>query len=315
MPPAMPRWNASAQRWEHGAATAAYPPPVPEAAPYVVAPGREDAPGGPAAAPYETVLPSVTWDPAPPPSPTGGPPRWRDKRALTLAAAVVVAAAAVALTWSQLGSGDDSAEAHKSAGVSAAPEPTMGEEGDPSAPDPASGTTSDEPSDDLSGETSEEPSADPSALPEGFATAEDPAGYTLAVPEDWERSEKNGSVFYTSSDELSLLQIFEITDPGLTPEQAVTGASKDLRGRTEHYEQITLGPARSGPENPEGDAAELVYSYESEKVGGTRLGIERAFTATDGKRYAFLAAAPDTTEKAQREVLETALAHFEPPGE
>ncbi|NED80243.1 hypothetical protein G3I76_09120, partial [Streptomyces sp. SID11233] len=89
----------------------------------------------------------------------------------------------------------------------------------------------------------------------------------------------------------------------------------DLRGRTEHYEQITLGPARSGPENPEGDAAELVYSYESDKVGGTRLGIERAFTATDGKRYAFLAAAPDTTEKAQREVLETALAHFEPPGE
>ncbi|WP_431034115.1 hypothetical protein ACQYWQ_10890 [Streptomyces sp. P6-2-1] len=299
----MPRWNAFAQRWEHGGSTTVSPPPVPDAAPYVVAPAETAAPD-----PYGTVLPPVTWDPGPPPQQPSGRPR--NKRALLLAAAVVVAAGAVALTWVLLDTGDEGpAEAHKPAGVSAAPDPTPGEEGDLSAPDPSAEEPSAE-------ETSEEtPSDDPSALPEGFVATDDPAGYGLAVPEDWERSEKDGSVFYTSPDELSLLQLFEITDHGLSPEDAVAQASEDLGRRTEQYEQITLGPTRSGPENPKGDAAELVYSYESDKVGGTRLGIERAFTATDGKRYAVLAAAPDTTETSQREVLETALAHFTPPGE
>ncbi|EDY44778.2 hypothetical protein [Streptomyces sp. SPB074] len=213
---------------------------------------------------------------------------------------MVVAAGAVVLTWSLLGAGDDDGEAREPARLSAPPEPAPREEGDLSAPDPATADPTDE------------PSGDASALPDGFVPADDPAGYTLAVPGDWTRSEKNGSVFYTSPDELSLLQVFEITEPGLSPEDAVTGASKDLRSRTEGYEEITLGPARGGPENPEGDAAELVYSYESAKAGGTRLGVERAFTATDGKRYALLAAAPDETEATQREVLEAALAHFEP---
>ncbi|NEA39050.1 hypothetical protein G3I42_07150, partial [Streptomyces sp. SID11385] len=64
----MPRWNAFAQRWEHGAygaygehggPTPAYTPPVPGTAPYVVAPPVQDtASSGPGAAPNETVLPS-----------------------------------------------------------------------------------------------------------------------------------------------------------------------------------------------------------------------------------------------------------------
>ncbi|MFJ5089522.1 hypothetical protein [Streptomyces sp. NPDC088674] len=307
----MPRWNASAQRWEHGESPLG-PAPVQAVAPYVVAPSRGAGP-----APYDTVLPSVTWDPAPPPSPAGGTPRWRDRRALTLAAAVAVAAGAVALTWSLLGTGDDAAEARKPAGVAVSPsdvtdDPVPGEEGDPYGSYPYEEAPS-EGSEDPSADPSDDASGDPSALPEGFVAAEDPAGYALAVPEDWERSEKSGSVYYTSPDELSLLQIFEITGEDVTPEDALAASSDDLRARTERYEQITLGPTRPGRENPAGDEAELVYSYYNKKTDGTRLGIERAFTASDGKRYAVLAAAPDETEKTQREVLETALAHFEPP--
>ncbi|MGE9692603.1 hypothetical protein [Streptomyces sp. NRRL F-5630] len=308
MAPGRPRWNASAQRWEHGRSAAASAP-VREAAPYVVAPARKARPF-----PDETVLPSVTWDPGPPSSPSGGPPRWRDRRALTLATAVVVAAGAVVLTWSLLAKGDDPA-AHRPAGTTVAP--SAAEEGDPYGEYPYEEAPSDDeqPESERSDEAGDEPSADASALPDGFVTADDPAGYALAVPGDWERSEKDASVYYTSPDGLSLLQVFEITGEGLTPEDALTASSDDLRARTERYEQITLGPTRPGRENPAGDEAELVYSYYNRKTGGTRLGIERAFTASDGKRYAVLAAAPDETEKTQRKVLETALAHFEPPSD
>ncbi|WP_051839771.1 hypothetical protein [Streptomyces sp. NRRL F-5126] len=156
-----------------------------------------------------------------------------------------------------------------------------------------------------------EPAA--SDLPDGVREVRDPKGFTIAVPERWTRSEQGASVFYTSADGASLLQVFTVTEKSLTPEEAAEAASQGL-SKAPGYRQISLGQVPSGPENPTGDAAELVYAYDSESTGSVREGIERVFTAVDGRKYAVLVAAPQDRMPVQHTLLAAALSRFAPVG-
>ncbi|MEV0847966.1 hypothetical protein AB0J21_19180 [Streptomyces sp. NPDC049954] len=289
-----PRWNATAQRWETDEAPLPYQPPPPPR---------------PGTAPLVAPPPLAEWsEPEPPQAP--GPYRRPAGRtvAVAVAAALVVGGGVAAwLTWGT-DDGDRTPAAAQRGKAATSPRYYASPETDEASDPELSGAE-----DDVPGEESS-PSGESPGLPDGFATHEDPAGFTVAAPEDWKRSEKDTGVFYTAPDERSLLQIFVVTEDDLTPEKAVTQSSRDLRSRTEGYREIALGPVDGGPENPAGDAAELTYAYESEKTGGTREVIERAFTAVDGKQYAVLAAGPKTDTDEQRDILDTALAHFVPDG-
>ncbi|KKZ69389.1 hypothetical protein VO63_34485 [Streptomyces showdoensis] len=169
-------------------------------------------------------------------------------------------------------------------------------------PGPSSGQDSGTPSDPAS------PSGGPAATdrepPPGFHTVEDPEGFTIAVPVNWNRtSSATEGVFYHSPDGKSLVQIFTLAAPGTPPYESLRQTSGNLAAKP-GYQELSL--ERTGP----GDAAELVYAYDREE--GRRKVVDRAFTGTDGRQHAILVAGPETDWPQQRGTLTTALEFFRP---
>ncbi|MFF0433218.1 hypothetical protein ACFYU9_13450 [Streptomyces sp. NPDC004327] len=150
-------------------------------------------------------------------------------------------------------------------------------------------------------------SASPSegAPPPGTRLVEDVAGFTIAVPEGWNRTTSGASVFYNAPDGASLVQVFTIDEPGLSPYDALRETSRNLAEKNPGYQEISL--ERTGTDGKE---AELVYAYD--RTEGRRKVVDRAFTGSDGRQYAVLAAGPETDWPGQRETLDTALRFFKP---
>ncbi|WP_448318601.1 hypothetical protein, partial [Streptomyces sp. CO7] len=227
----------------------------------------------------------------------GGTPAGR-RRTLRVAIPVLVvgALAGAALGWHLVR--DDAPAAGPARATGAAAEP--GTTDDPAAaPEPAA-------------TPEESPSPETSGAPDGYRLVEDPAGFALAVPEDWTRDERDSGVFYTPGNDGSLIQVFEVTEPGITPRESLEAASEHLDAQP-GYEEISL----EGTGRPEGasdavgtDAAELVYAYDSEELGFRKQVVDCVFTAGDGTMYAVLVAGPANEWPAQEEQLAVALEHF-----
>jgi hypothetical protein len=149
-------------------------------------------------------------------------------------------------------------------------------------------------------------------VPEGFRLADDPAGFTLAVPEDWTREEREEGVFYTPGDDSSLIQVFEVTEPGITPLESLEAASGQL-STLPGYEEVSLtetGPLDGASDAVGTDVAELVYAYDSEEFGFRKQVLDCVFTADDGTMYAVLVAGPADEWPVQETRLAAALDHF-----
>ncbi|WP_327661927.1 MULTISPECIES: hypothetical protein [unclassified Streptomyces] len=266
-------WNEETQRWEEagsGPGSVSSPPP----------PRPEFAPPAPWPGPEAQ-------EPPPPSSPPG-----RTRRFAVVVLGAAVLGAAVATTVVLLGRGDDPGPDPKPTGTSAAPTS--------SAPTATTSAPTPSPADEL---------------PAGYREVSDDAGFTLAVPEGWDRSESKQGVFYTSPDESSLIQIFTITEPDTTPLESLRVAADSLSASLskDGYEQSSLEET-SAPEGASDvvtdDAAELVYSYDSEKLGARRKVVDFSFTAQDGTQYAVLVASPESEWPGQRDRLATALSRF-----
>ncbi|MCB5911767.1 hypothetical protein [Streptomyces pinistramenti] len=216
-------------------------------------------------------------------------PRPRRSAALVAGAAVAVIALAAAGGWLLWGHHDDT--------PAAAGPPAVHTAGAP--PTTAAPATTAVPS---------SPAA--SAVPEGFRLVHDTdKGFTTAVPEYWERSSRKDGVFYTSKDGSGLVQIFEIKEPDTSPRQALEEASKGLAGNP-GYEEIALGPL-DGPA-PGTAAAQLVYAYDSKRLGKRVKVVDCAFTADDGRQFAVLVLAPEDAWPQQEDTQRVALEAFAP---
>ncbi|MFF0053798.1 serine/arginine repetitive matrix protein 2 [Streptomyces microflavus] len=314
------RWNDETQSWETGPRRA-YTPPPPSAAP-VVPPMPQ---GSPAASPVvPTVLDPyvetgsyVVQGPAGPYNNitgTHGPAtasRTVRERItpLTAGLAVAVLAAGAAALWFTVGggSGDDGRDDARGRTASAPAEEATDPAGDPDTGFPdGTGDAASEPSDDAATGTGSPDAGDP---PPGFVTQDDEEGFRIAVPEEWGvRTRDNGGVFYKPFGSSELLQVFRVSEPGITALEAVRAASED-RSVSPGFEEVRIGAV----DNPlGGEAAELVYAYDSEDSGGRRQVAERVFTASDGRLYAVLVAAPDEQWPRHEEILSTAVTHFDP---
>ncbi|SCK15637.1 hypothetical protein H181DRAFT_01055 [Streptomyces sp. WMMB 714] len=165
-------------------------------------------------------------------------------------------------------------------------------------------------------EPQEEPSPSGSSEPpSGYELTEDSEGFTLAVPEGWQRrteSREDGSqtVFYEAMGGARQLQIFgvEDSDPDESLELAEKNAEKNEGYDRKGFDHLDGGEA--------GAAARLEYTYDSAEHGGTRHVIDHRFEAEDGELYALVAYGPeeDGDEDDEKEMLETALAFFCPSG-
>ncbi|MFI9213455.1 serine/arginine repetitive matrix protein 2 [Streptomyces sp. NPDC053253] len=324
------RWNDETQSWETAGGTRA-PGPSPIPAP---APGPVAAPGAgpvvpppppppsyaPEAPPSYTPAPSHApayvpetgeWQYPTAPAPAAGG-RARTRGAVAAGAAVAVLAAGSVGAWLVWGKDDGG-----KAGAGGGPAVSV------SAPVE---TPSDYPTDSPTEDPTDSPTVDPTdtASPSGSASSTQPAdgvpppaysvqkdlkGFTIAVPDGWDRTESDQGIFYNAPDGKSLLQVFVITEPDLTPYEALRGASDDGKANKPGYVEIGLDRVTGEPGAP-ADSAELVYAYDRE--GGRRKVVDRAFTAADGNHYAILSAGPETDWPKQREVLRVALEFFRP---
>ncbi|CAM5299567.1 hypothetical protein SANTM175S_07289 [Streptomyces antimycoticus] len=111
---------------------------------------------------------------------------------------------------------------------------------------------------------------------------------------------------YESSDASSLIQVFALTEPGVTPYEALRQAEAGLKKNAgyQRYELKRLGPGDDAD-------AELEYGYRSAKYGPRRI-LDRAFTGPDQVQYAVLVAGPADDWPRQRERQRIVLASFCP---
>ncbi|NUP19903.1 MAG: hypothetical protein HOZ81_28245 [Streptomyces sp.] len=276
------RWNDETQSWETAGGPGAVvpptapPPPVPAYAPPVPSEGQGEDP---------------TYTVTPPPAPL---PRSRRTTAIIAGTAVAVVAGAVA--FGVLALQDDDAGTDVSASPTATTESTAGGGGGPR----------ESPSLPPSPSSSPSPTSD---VPSGYTLQEDTAGFTIAVPEGWERQEKSNGVFYNSPGGVSLVQIYTDTEGSLTPHESLSETSRTLKSANKNYRQLSLQDAPNGPGE---QAAELIYAYD--RPDGTRRQVvDRAFVAENGTQYAVLVAGPEKIWPRQRETLQVALTYFAAP--
>ncbi|MFD3664908.1 serine/arginine repetitive matrix protein 2 [Streptomyces sp. NPDC058659] len=320
------RWNDETQSWETvGGGPAPGPSPTPAPGP-VVGPDPDPDPGpapvpvpGPVVPPPppppsyapEYVPETGEWQyltaPGPAAGAAGGRPRARG--AVAAGVAVAVLAAGSVGTWLLWGKGEDGnspGAGGPAASVSAPLETTPSDY----PTDTETPYETDSPSDSPTPSDSAPTSATDDVPPPTYTVQKDLKGFTIAVPEGWNRSESGQEgVFYNAPDGKSLLQILVITEPGMTPYEALRRASDDGKANKPGYVEISLDRVTGEPDAP-ADSAELVYAYDRE--GGRRQVVDRAFTAADGNHYAILAAGPETDWPKQREVLRAALEFFRP---
>lgn len=161
--------------------------------------------------------------------------------------------------------------------------------------------------------TQQTPSSPPTSaqLPDGYRLAHDDKGFTIAVPDDWKRSVRKTGVFYTAPDDRGLVQIFEITEPDSTPRESLEKASEGLRGNP-GYEEISLEPLDDATLGP--DAAQLVYAYDSDRLGERVKVVDCAFTTADGRQFAVLVLGTEADWPQQERTLRIALGAFAPTG-
>ncbi|MFB7358138.1 hypothetical protein [Streptomyces gardneri] len=335
------RWNDETQSWETvgGAPSPApVPPPMPATGP---APAPASGPvAGPASVPVapasppppsyapeyapEYVAETGEWQyatAAVPAGAAGGRPRARGAVAAGVAVAVLAAGSVGTwLLWGRSEDGSGAAAGGPAVSVSESLE-TSSSEYPTDAPtdattdaEPSYGT--DSPTNSGTGLPSGGPTPSGSATastdgvpPPGYRAQKDLKGFTVGVPEGWDRTESDQGVFYNAPDGKSLLQVFVVTEPDMTPYEALRGASDDGKANKPGYVEISLDRVTGDPGAP-ADAAELVYAYSRE--GGRRKVVDRAFTAADGNHYAILAAGPESDWPKQREVLRVALEFFRP---
>ncbi|MEW9520547.1 hypothetical protein [Streptomyces tubercidicus] len=283
-----------------GAATTGTPPsdtPPPGSSPT----GASPTDAGPRTTypyPHPSSYPGALPDPAADPFLTPGPgagyaPGVRRRTGLVAGTAVAVIAAAVGGGYLLWGHGDEPAAARPPARTK-----THTQSGTATAP--PSGATN-----------STAPGRAPTLtdLPDGYHLVHDEKGFTLAVPGTWTRSERKTGVFYTSPDDHGLVQIFEISNPEITPREALQQASEGLSGNP-GYEEISLEPL--GFPGPGIDANQLVYAYDSKRLGMRVKVVDCAFTAADGRQFAVLVLGPEEDWPEQEWTQQIALRTFVP---
>ncbi|MFC9736371.1 hypothetical protein ACFIN9_15570 [Streptomyces noursei] len=291
--PESPRWNPDTQSWETGPPRPVRPytgpmPPRPAAPPPAGAVGPD--PAGPAAPAYPPEPPHAPGaDDVAGASVPAGATSHRTRVLIAAAATAVVAAGAggAYLLW---GRGPDAPPAGR---------PTAAASSGPTAVPTGTGAST------------ATPTADPSAtatVPEGYRLVHDDKGFTLAVPDGWRRDVRSTGVFYTSPDTRSLLQVFQITEPDLTPRQALEQASQGLSGNP-GYQELGIAPRR-GPGGTDG--AVLTYAYDSDRLGLRVQAVDCAFTVPDGRQFAVLVLGPESDWPQQETIQRIALESFGP---
>jgi hypothetical protein len=162
-------------------------------------------------------------------------------------------------------------------------------------------------------------SADPAAeevtpdeIPDGWKRVADPEGFSLLVPEGWERRTDSGQIDYTPDGGAHRIRISLDPQPDFDDSLAhMRSIEKDLAARLPGYERLTLesNVFRDRP----GSRWEFTW-VESKDHPGPRHGIDQMYFAErGGPEYALYMTGPDEDREETRKLFETMLRSWQPP--
>ncbi|WP_406122995.1 hypothetical protein [Streptomyces sp. NBC_00989] len=144
-----------------------------------------------------------------------------------------------------------------------------------------------------------------------YRTAQDPTGYTVAVPKGWTRTQRQGAkapvVTYDSPDGTRRLQIFRVSEN--SPAESLDLAENDPGYGFVRQPGYQVVDRSSGP-----TWAELTYRYDGQDKGARRV-VDHRFEAADGSLYAVRSSGPESLDPALvRGPLTAAVDSFCPAG-
>ncbi|MER0241644.1 hypothetical protein AAHZ94_06330 [Streptomyces sp. HSW2009] len=191
----------------------------------------------------------------------------------------------------------------------AAPDPSSDPSSEPTGTPAAPNST--DPMDDVTGRPTGEPTdslgdaRDPDTPPEGYRTARDPQGFSLAVPADWEREVRSGQIDYRGAGSAanSYLRIGIVRGTGQSAFEHFQELEGITSGRTGDYQRLAL-TANTFHDRP---GARWEFTWVEKKTGRTMHAIDQAYVTADGTEYAIYYQGPAETFPVDREAFDTAL--------
>ncbi|WP_371496886.1 protein kinase [Kitasatospora sp. NBC_00374] len=144
------------------------------------------------------------------------------------------------------------------------------------------------------------------AAPAGFRWVDDPAGFRVAVPQGWTRSETNGQIDYSPDGGLHLLR-FGVGRGVVQSAESHFVELEQTVGRQPDYARIILqANVYQGS-----DGALWEYTWTDAKRG-PRHAADQAFVASSGTEYAIYMASPAGDWTTAQQQFGTVLNTFEP---
>ncbi|MER5492802.1 serine/threonine-protein kinase [Streptomyces sp. NPDC002490] len=144
-------------------------------------------------------------------------------------------------------------------------------------------------------------------VPAGWTRVTDPTGFSLAVPQGWERTVTNGQIDYTPDGGERLLRIGVVTQPDFDSSYThLLDLESQLSSRLTDYTRADLRP-NTFRDRPGAHWEFSWISGGSETAPGPRRAIEQAYISRDGVEYAIYMSGPEADWPTLREHFRTVL--------
>lgn len=219
----------------------------------------------------------------PRPSASAGKGRWRSA-VLTAVLAAAVAGGAVFAVMQYGGGGGGGVEPGPVASSGVTPGPTAGDR---------KGVAADE-------------------VPAGWKRVDDPAGFSLIVPEGWKRQVEDDNIDYTPDRGRHRLRISIDSSPDFeTPYAHLLDLEKTLKKRMD-YQRVWLNQS-TYRDHVKSALWEFTWT-EKQNFPGPRHAIDRLYYADDGTEYAIYMTSPESSWDTTREQFDLVLQHWRAPG-
>ncbi|SCF78048.1 Serine/threonine protein kinase [Streptomyces sp. Cmuel-A718b] len=160
--------------------------------------------------------------------------------------------------------------------------------------------------------TTPEPTSPASEIPDGWHRVDDPAGFSLVVPEGWERQVNEGQIDYTPDNGAHRIRISVDPDPDFDhPYLHMENMEEQLSTRLPGYQRV--GMEKNTFRDRPGALWEFTWN-ETKDHPGPRHGIDQMYYGgTGGPEYALYLTAPQEGWEASREKFDIMLRSWRAP--
>lgn len=150
-------------------------------------------------------------------------------------------------------------------------------------------------------------------IPDGWRRVDDPAGFSLVVPEDWTREVNEGQIDYTPDGGAHRIRISVDPDPDFDhPYLHMQNMEEQLADRLPGYQRIRL--EKNDFRDRPGSLWEFTW-HETQDHAGPRHGIDQMYYGgSGGPEYALYLTAPQEGWETSREKFDIMLRSWRAPG-